>query len=151
MRLSTLAEQTLKSANRIDGLYLIQHHKTNIIYDKPIYVGCCILDISKVRMMEFHYNVMEKNFSGQYNLLYSDTDSLVYHVKHSNFHRWMADNPDEFDLGDMSDKYKSDANKGVFGKMKSEVGDKIVVEFCALSPKCYCYRYCDIEVKKAKG
>ena len=36
-----------KHANFIDGLYLIQTHKTATMYDKPFYVGCSILDVSK--------------------------------------------------------------------------------------------------------
>ena len=46
---------------------------------------------------------------------------------------------------------KSDENKNVLGKMKSEVGSKIITEFVGLGPKSYAYRYCDVEVKKAKG
>lgn len=140
-----------KSATHIDGLYLIQHHKSLIIYEKPVYIGCSILDISKLRMLDFHYNTMEANFKGRYELIYSDTDSLVYYIRDKNFHQWMFDNPDEFDLSEMDDKYKSDANKGVLGKFKSEVGSKIITEFCALSPKSYSYKYCQKECKKAKG
>ena len=33
-------------------------------------------------MMKFHYDVMEENLSGLYNLLYSDTDSLTYNIIH---------------------------------------------------------------------
>jgi hypothetical protein len=36
-----------KGATFIDGLYLIQTHKTAMTYDKPVYVGCSILDLSK--------------------------------------------------------------------------------------------------------
>ena len=31
------------------------------------------------------------------------------------------------------------------------MGSKIITEFVALSPKSYCYKYCNKEVKKAKG
>ncbi len=140
-----------KSATYIDGLYLIQTHKTATVYDKPVYVGCSILDVSKVRMLDFHYNTIHKNFNGNYDLIYSDTDSLVYHIKHKNLNKWMFENEGEFDLSNMTGKFKSDANNGVLGKMKSEVGSKIITEFVGLSPKSYSYKYCDKEVKKAKG
>ena len=35
--------------------------------------------------------------------------------------------------------------------MKNEVGEKIITECVALSPKSYAYKYCEMEVKKAKG
>ena len=140
-----------KSATYIDGLYLISTHKTSVVYDKPMYVGCAILDISKVRMMDFHYNTIENNFKGKYELIYSDTDSLVYHIHHKNLYKWMNDNPHEFDLSNMKGKFKNDDNCQVLGKMKSEVGDKIITEFVGLNPKSYAYKYCNREVKKAKG
>ena len=67
-----------KSANFIDGLYLIQTHKTEVLCDKPVYVGRSILDVSKVRMMDFHFNTIHENVKGNYDVLYSGTDSLVY-------------------------------------------------------------------------
>ena len=50
----------------------------------------------------------------------------------------------------MTGKFKSDKNKNVLGKFKSEVGSKIITEFLALSPKSYSYKYSTKEVKKAK-
>ena len=35
--------------------------------------------------------------------------------------------------------------------MKNEVGDNIITEFVALSPTSYAYKYCEKEVKNAKG
>ena len=140
-----------KHANFIDGLYLIQTHKTATVYDKPVYVGCAILDISKERMLDFHYNTIHKHFNGSYDLLYSDTDSLVYQIKHKNLSKWLFEHEDEFDLSEMTGKFKSDKNKNVLGKFKSEVGSKIITEFVALSPKSYSYKYCNKEIKKAKG
>ena len=73
-----------KNANFIDGLYLIQTHKFEALYDKPVYVGCSILDTSKVRMMHLHYNTVHKHVQGNYDLLCPETESLVYQTKHPN-------------------------------------------------------------------
>ena len=66
----------------------------------------------------------------------------------------MAENPQEFDLSNM-DKYKDDTNHNTLGRMKSEVGEGVILEWCALNPKCYSYRYLEKskvkENKKAKG
>jgi hypothetical protein len=49
-------------------------------------------------MMDFHYNVIHKNFEGKYNLVYSDTDSLVYHLYHEDIYEWIKENKQHFDL-----------------------------------------------------
>ena len=102
-------------------------------------------------MLDFHYNTIEAKLKGKYDLLYSDTDSLVYHVKIKNLNKWFLDNEEEFDLSEMEKKHRSEKNTNVLGKFKSEVGSKIITEFVALSPKSYSYKYCSQEVKKAKG
>jgi hypothetical protein len=71
------SKNTYKNCNEIFGLYMIEMFKSEVILDKPIYVGTSILDLSKLHMMDFHYNAIEKNFHGNYNLLYYDTDSFV--------------------------------------------------------------------------
>ena len=74
-------KMTFKNSRYNKGLYLIENYKTEIIYDKPIYVGASILDLSKLRMMDFHYNVIEEQYKDKYELIYSDTDSFVYRFK----------------------------------------------------------------------
>ena len=64
-----------KDSKYFEGLHMIEMYNTEIEYDKPIYVGTSILDLSKLHMMEFHYNTIQANFAGKYNLVYSDTDS----------------------------------------------------------------------------
>ena len=122
-----------------------------MLYDKLVYVGCSILDISKVRMMDFHFNTIHEHFEGNYDLLYSDTDSVVYQTKSPNFLKWMKEHEEEFDLSNLTGKWKSPKNESVLGNMKNEVVDKIITEFVALSPKSYAYKCCEKEVKKAKG
>ena len=54
------------SYKNLNGLHLIEMYKDKVIYDKPVYVGCTILDLSKLHMTEFHYEVIHKNFKGKY-------------------------------------------------------------------------------------
>ena len=64
-----------RSYKNLNGLHLIDMYTDKIVYDKPVYVGTTRLDLSKLHMMKFHYEVIHKRFKGNYNLLYSDTDS----------------------------------------------------------------------------
>ena len=50
-----------KDSKYIKGLHLIEMFRTEIVYNKPIYVGTSVLDLSKLCMMDFHYNTIHKN------------------------------------------------------------------------------------------
>lgn len=47
--------------------------------NKPIYLGMCILDYSKLIMYKFYYDTIEKYFPNN-ELLYQDTDSMVLNI-----------------------------------------------------------------------
>mgnify|MGYP003342229251 CR=1 FL=1 len=137
-----------KTSKSIDNLHLIEMIKQKIVYDKPIYVGTSILDLSKLTMMDFHYNVIHKEFEGKYNLLYSDTDSCVYNIEHPDIYKWVSDNREHFDLSDSLNKdLKDNANKKVLGKMKDELQSVPMKEFIALNPKLYSFMSVKKEIK----
>ncbi len=67
-------------------MYLIETYKTKIVYNKPVYIGCAVLDLSKLHMMDFHYNVIQAQFGNRAKLIYSDTDSFVNDIEHDNIY-----------------------------------------------------------------
>ncbi|XP_060847730.1 LOW QUALITY PROTEIN: uncharacterized protein LOC132931392 [Rhopalosiphum padi] len=151
MMKTNFKDRTIYSEN----LMAIHQHKETIKFDKAIYVGFAILDVSKTFMYDFHYNVMKKKYGNKINSLYSDTDSMVYAIRTHNFF-----NDIRYDLSPFFDTSNypidhycfSEIYKNQPGYFKDEMGGKILKEFVSLRPKLYAYRTVDdIEVKKAKG
>ena len=161
MAIKWFSDMRFKGAKEIDGLYLVEQYQAEIEMNKPIYVGTSILDLSKVCMMDFHYNVIEENFKDRYNLIYSDIDSMVYEIFDNDIYKWMKENSKHFDLSESSKEWLKDStNKKVIGKFKDETNSYPIEEFVALNPKAYSFthqQYIDKEgnqhdkVKKLKG
>ena len=63
----------------------IHEIKPVLMLNKPIYVGFTVLDLSKWKMYDFHYNFVKKNFNAE--LLFTDTDSLTYEIKSENVYK----------------------------------------------------------------
>jgi hypothetical protein len=112
----------------------------------------CILDLSKLWMYQFHYDVIKQQYGNNAKLLFTDTDSLCYHIRTEDFYKEMR--TDEYDLSDYpegSDFY-STKNKKVLGKFKDECNGAAPVEFVGLRPKMYSLKIPEQKDKKtAKG
>ncbi|XP_060847586.1 uncharacterized protein LOC132927141 isoform X2 [Rhopalosiphum padi] len=115
-----------------------------IKFDKPIYIGFAVLDISKTLMYDYHYNVMKKHYKDKIKLMYTDTDSLVYHINTDDFYKDLADNPSLLDRMDTANLpsvhpcYVADRKKSP-GFFSDEVDGNVVSEFCALRAKSYAF------------
>jgi len=72
-------------------------------------------------------------------LLYTDTDSFMYHIKTSDLYDDMADDKDIYDSSNFDSDHPlySSANKKVVGKFKSETGSVAPSEFVGLRSKLY--------------
>ena len=120
--------------------------------NKPIYVGFTVLDVSKWKMCDFHYNFIKKNFNAE--LLFTDTDSFTYEIKSENVYEEFFKWKDLFDFSNYSkdSKFFNDANKKVIGKMKDEFGGVIIDKFIGLKSKMYSMKKIDgKEYNTAKG
>ena len=57
------------------SVYKFDEEKT--VFDKPIYLGFTVLELSKLLMYEFYYNTLEPHWQNKVQLHYMDTDSFV--------------------------------------------------------------------------
>ena len=58
-----------------ENLVAIHSIKERLILDKPIYIGFCILDLSKWLMYDFHYGFIKNTYNNRAQLLFTDTDN----------------------------------------------------------------------------
>jgi hypothetical protein len=50
--------------------------RAKVTLEKPIYFGFTVLNVSKLLMFDFHYNVIAKRYGKNAWLLFTDNDSL---------------------------------------------------------------------------
>jgi len=73
--------------------------KTEI--NRPFYVGFSVLELSKLHMLKFHYDVVKVLFPGpRSELLFTDTDSMMYQIFHWDVYAKIWENKELFDLSE---------------------------------------------------
>ncbi|GJQ87763.1 hypothetical protein Trydic_g14174 [Trypoxylus dichotomus] len=135
-----------------ENLVRVELYRNEVIFDKPIYVGMSILDISKTVLYEFHYNYMKNFYGGRCKVCY--TDSLIYAIETVDVYEDMKTNITRFDTSDYPENNIYGiprVNKKVPGLMKDEGAGKLLLEFVGLRAKMYACRFQDSNIKKAKG
>ena len=144
---------TIFDENRV----AIHMKKTEVYFNKPIFVGQAILDISKTLMYDFHYNYIRKKYGNKAELLFTGTDSLMYLIQTEDFYKDISkDVKTNFDTSNYPENHpsgiKTGVNKKVIGKFKDEAAGKQLTYFVGLRPKMYSFKDDDeVETRKAKG
>jgi hypothetical protein len=170
-----IMKPTYKHRTVIDENMILVHNINNKLkLDKPIYVGWAILELSKLEMYKFWYDVIKSYFGNKARLLMSDTDSFIIEFtdidpltskdvkinQRFNPYEFVRNNSEHFDLSNYPDdhfifngmsedriKEMKSRNEKTLGKMKDELGGKISKEFIGLKSKMYSLDY----IKKIKG
>ena len=141
----------------MENLISIHMSKTKLIFNKPVYVGMCILDVSKTLMYNFHYNYIKPKYNDKALLLMTDTDSLCYEIETEDFYKDISsDVESKFDTSaypkDHPSGIKTGVNKKVIGMMKDECSGEVMEGFVGLRAKLYATKmYSGEESKKCKG
>ena len=137
-----------------DNLIAVHQKRGTNTLKTPAYVGMCIIDLSKVRMCNFHHNYIKKKYNNKTRLLFTDTDSLTYEIETEYVHRNFWNDKERFDNGDYPDNspYFNKTNKKVMSIFKDEDSGIPIFEFISLRSKMYSYiEDDDKDGKTAKG
>ena len=136
-----------------ENLVGVQRKKASVTLNKPLYVGFVVLELSKLHMYKFHYDYMKCTYGEKAHLLFTDTDSLTYHIETPDIYADMALHPELFDTSDYPQDHPlySTENKKKIGCFKDELNSKPVYEFVGLRAKMYSLLSSEGEKKTAKG
>jgi hypothetical protein len=147
------------SAEELDKLVSLPTFEGRIIYDenlaavllkkesmyvnKPIFVGWCVLETSKLFMYNFYYGVMRPHFHGNITAIYGDTDSFFFIIRCENIEEELKKLGQYFDFSNYEKSHPlySNKNERKYGFFKDECAGKIVIEWVALRAKAYAVRF----------
>ena len=134
------------------SVYKFDKEKT--VFDKPIYLGFSVLELSKLLMYEFYYHKLQPRFSSRVKLHYMDTDSFILSIKTGDLIKDLEFFKVDFDFSELDENHElyNPVNKKVIGKMKIETSPIIELDnFVAMRSKSYSFSYKTIQKSKQKG
>ena len=129
--------------------------QTEVLMDKPIYLGFAVLDSSTLLMYETYYEKLQQYF-GLENIQnhYTDCDSMILSIKTDNIINDLNNLEDLFALSNLNTNNElfSNKNKKVLGKFKIETPESIWIdEFIALRSKAYAFKCNNKSTNNLKG
>ena len=121
--------------------------KSNVVkMEKPIYLGFCILELSKLLMYETYYDKLQKYFGiDGIQIHYQDTDAYIMSIKTTNLINDLSNLQEQYNLFDFSNlskehKLLSNEYKKIPGYLKIETPKSLYIDkFVCLRSKCYAY------------
>lgn len=110
---------------------------------QPIYIGFSVLDMSKELMYAFHYHVIKQRYGNKAQLLFTDTDSLMYLIETPDLHAdmWVDRVHYDFSTYPIDHRLYSIENQKVVGKFRDEMNSGVGQAFVALKSKLYALMY----------
>ena len=122
-----------------DAITMVKTRVTKIFWDKPTYIGFCVLELSKRLMYQFHYDYILPTYGTNAKLLFTDTDSLCYELCTEDAYADMHKQLWRFDTSDYLKTHNnySSVNCKVIGKFKDECNGAAPLEFVGLRSKMY--------------
>ena len=109
--------------------------KTEILMNKPVYLGLSILELSKILMYEFWYDYVKLKYYKIGKLCYMDTNSFVIYIKTDDIYKDIAEDVEtrfdtssyELECNSIERPFQKGKNKKVIQLMRDELGGKIMI------------------------
>ena len=128
---------------------------TQILMNKPVYLGLSVLELYNILMYEFWYDYVKPKYGEKTKLCYIDTDSFVVSIKADDICKDIPEDVEtRFDTSnhELDRPFPKRKNEEVIGLMKDELGEKIMTKFVRLRAIAYSYLIDDgSKDNKAKG
>ena len=149
----TNIDQIIKRQSKLSFKGIVNHYsefsvykydKEKTVFDKPIYLGFSVLELSKLLMYEFYYHKLQPYYNCSVKLHYMDTDSFNLSIKTGDLINDLEYFKDDFDFSELDENLElyDTINKKVIGKMKIETSPIIELDnFVALRSKSYSFSY----------
>ena len=148
--LKLIRQQNFQNAYQISNkLCLVKSKPIKTIFDKPIYLGACISETSKLHMYQFWYDHLKNKYNNKVELIYTDTDSFIIQVETDDIYIDMLEDKNLYDFSNYPINHSNYdiTNKKVLGKFKDELNSLMITEFIGLKPKMYSFEYIDNNIK----
>jgi hypothetical protein len=100
------------------------------------------MEISKANMYDMHYTHMKGFYGDRAKLIYTDTDSLIYHLETKDMFDGMKSMGGCFDMSEYDaghpqfGKFLDRTNEKVLGKFKDEYHYSIITHVAAVPEAC---------------
>ena len=136
-----------------EDLAAVRLKKKSLKMNRPNYAGMVILDLAKLLMYDFYYNVLKRRYGPKLHLLFTDTDSLCVSIQTQDVYNDMLGMQSHLDCSDYPVDHflHNTKNKKVLGKFKDEMNGQLIYEYVGLRAKMYSILWSQGTVKTCKG
>ena len=111
----TNIDQILKSQSKLSFKGINMHYSTfslykfdkeKTVFDKPIYLGFSVLELSKLLMYEFYYHKLQPYYNNKVKLHYLDTDSFILSIKTGDLIKDLENFKNDFDFSWLNENHE---------------------------------------------
>ena len=122
------------------------------IYNKPIYIGAAILELSKLQMYSMKYDVLQPHFKDRMKMHYMDTDSMFLTIGRTSLYESVFKEIKNAESASAKAVLKKLNNSGEFFTFKDEYPKDIIWQVIFLKSKNYSIvTQSRLNQKKSKG